>query len=69
MDKNKLKEALDTLYAASGSAPLNRQQHEVVNNAARAIMEECGLGEQSNGSSEPLIIDPEIVTEKKKKTE
>ena len=42
MDKNKVKEALDILFVASGNANLNRQQHEVVTNAARVIMQECG---------------------------
>jgi hypothetical protein len=59
MDKNKMKEALDVLYTASGNANLNRQQHEVVTNAARAIMQECGLEEQPNGSQE--VLEPEVV--------
>ena len=59
MDRNKLKEALDVLYTASGNANLNRQQHEVVTNAARAIMQECGLEEQPNGSQE--VLEPEVV--------
>lgn len=59
MDKNKVKEALDVLYVASGNAQLNRQQHEVVTNAARVIMAECGLEEQPNGSQE--VLEPEVV--------
>ena len=54
-----MKEALDVLYTASGSANLNRQQHEVVTNAARAIMQECGLEEQPNGSQE--VLETEVV--------
>jgi len=54
-----MKEALDVLYTASGNANLNRQQHEVVTNAARAIMQECGLEEQPNGSQE--VLEPEVV--------
>ena len=54
-----MKEALDVLYVASGNAQLNRQQHEVVTNAARAIMVECGLEEQPNGSQE--VLEPEVV--------
>ena len=63
MDRKKLKEALDILYTASGNANLNRQQHEVVTNAARAIMQECGLEEQPNGSQE--VLEPEVVKEGK----
>jgi|TARA_R110002051_G_scaffold122900_2_gene195953 hypothetical protein len=63
MDRKKLKEALDILYTASGNANLNRQQHEVVANAARAIMQECGLEEQPNGSQE--VLEPEVVKEGK----
>ena len=63
MDRKKLKEALDILYTASGDANLNRQQHEVVANAARAIMQECGLEEQPNGSQE--VLEPEVVKEGK----
>ena len=63
MDRKKLKEALDILYTASGDANLNRQQHEVVTNAARAIMQECGLEEQPNGSQE--VLEPEVVKEGK----
>ncbi len=59
MDKNKVKEALDVLYTASGNANLNRQQHEVVTNAARAIMQECGLDEQPRGSQE--VLETEVV--------
>tara|TARA_Y100001973_G_C5197852_1_gene335531 strand:+ start:1022 stop:1219 length:198 start_codon:yes stop_codon:yes gene_type:complete len=59
MDKSKLKEALDVLYVASGNAQLNRQQHEVVTNAARVIMQECGLDEQPNGGQE--VLEPEVV--------
>ena len=62
MDKSKLKEALDILYVASGNAQLNRQQHEVVTNAARTIMQECGLEEQPNGSQE--VLEPEVVEDK-----
>jgi len=54
-----MKEALDVLYTASGNANLNRQQHEVVTNAARAIMQECGLEEQPNGSQE--VLETEVV--------
>ena len=59
MDKSKLKEALDVLYVASGNAQLNRQHHEVVTNAARVIMQECGLDEQPNGGQE--VLEPEVV--------
>jgi hypothetical protein len=59
MDNNKVKEALDILYVASGNAALNRQQHEVVTNAAKVIMEECGLNEAPNGSQE--VLEPEVV--------
>lgn len=59
MDKNKIKEALDVLYVAGGNANLNRQQHEVVTNAARIIMQECGLEEQPSGSQE--VLEPEVV--------
>jgi len=62
-DKAKLKEALDVLYVAAGNAPLNRQQHEMVTNAARAIMQECGLNESPNGGQE--VLEPEIIEEKK----
>lgn len=62
-DKAKLKEALDVLYVAAGNAPLNRQQHEMVTNAARAIMQECGLNEQPNGGQE--VLEPEVVKEEK----
>ena len=62
MDKSKVKEALDILYVASGNAQLNRQQHEVVTNAARTIMQECGLEEQPNGSQE--VLEPEVVEDK-----
>ena len=61
-DKQKIKEALDILYVASGNAQLNRQQHEVVTNAARTIMQECGLEEQPNGSQE--VLEPEDVEDK-----
>tara|TARA_B100000686_G_C16762714_1_gene959767 strand:+ start:501 stop:701 length:201 start_codon:yes stop_codon:yes gene_type:complete len=61
MDKSKIKEALDILFVASGNAQLNRQQHEVVTNAARVIMQECGLDEQPNGSQE--VLEPEVVKE------
>ena len=61
-DKQKIKEALDILYVASGNAQLNRQQHEVVTNAARTIMQECGLEEQPNGSQE--VLEPEVVEDK-----
>ena len=62
-DKTKIKEALDVLYVAAGNAPLNRQQHEMVTNAARLIMQECGLDEQPNGSQG--VLEPEIVGEEK----
>ena len=52
-------EALDVLYVASGNAQLNRQQYEVVTNAARVIMQECGLDEQPNGGQE--VLEPEVV--------
>ena len=61
-DKQKIKEALDILYVASGNAQLNRQQHEVVTNAARTIMQECGLEEQPNASQE--VLEPEVVEDK-----
>jgi hypothetical protein len=63
MDKAKIKEALDVLYVASGNAQLNRQQHEVVTNAARVIMQECELTESPNGGQE--VLEPEVVKEEK----
>jgi len=58
MDKEKAKQALDTLYVAAGQAGLSRPQHDAVTNAAKDLLEQIESCDKCDGTTPVEVVPP-----------